>query len=93
MQFRHKTKRMTWDVFEKRYNDLILEVTGTTIDNLKNAISNTNIKDIISTIPTEMQKEWSDYLDWVETLYDKNKEVVLGRLGELNRSEGTIKWI
>lgn len=93
MQFRHKTKRMTWGVFGKRYNDLILEVTGTTIDNLKNAISNTNIKDIISTIPTEMQKEWSDYLDWVETLYDENKEVVLGRLDELNRSEGTIKWI
>lgn len=93
MQFRYKTKRMTWEVFRKRYDKLILKVMNTTINNLKNAISNTNIKDIISTIPTEMQKEWSDYLDWVETLYDENKEVVLGRLDELNRSEGSIKWI
>lgn len=93
MQFRHKTKRMTWDVFKKRYNDLISEVTESTINNLKDAIRNTNIKDIISTIPTEMQKEWSDYLDWVEILYNKNKEVVLNRLNDLNMNGGSLKWI
>lgn len=93
MQFRYKTKRMTWEVFKRRYNDLIYKVTESTINNLKNAISNTNIKDIMSTIPIEMQQEWSDYLDWVEILYDENKEVVLDRLNDLNRSEGIIKWI
>lgn len=93
MQFRHKTKRMTWEVFERRYNDLISEVTESTINNLKDAIINTNINDIISTIPTEMQKEWSDYLDLVETLYDENKEVVLNRLYNLNTNGGSLKWI
>lgn len=93
MQFRHKTKRMTWDVFEKRYNDLILEVTDTTVNNLKDSIRNTDIKDIISTIPTEMQCKWSDYLEWVETLYYKNKEVVLNRLNDLNANGGSLKWI
>lgn len=93
MQFRYKTKRMTWEVFKKRYNDLISEVTESIINNLRYAIRHTNIKDIISTIPTEMQKEWSDYLDWVETLYDENKEVVLNRLYNLNTNGGSLKWI
>lgn len=93
MQFRYKTKRMTWEVFKKRYGDLISEVTESTINNLKSAIRNTNIKNIISTIPTEMQKEWSDYLGWIEMLFNKNKEVVLNRLNDLNRSGGSIKWI
>lgn len=93
MQFRHKTKRMTWDVFEKRYNGLISEVTESTINNLKDAIRNTNIEDIIVTIPTEMQKEWSDYLEWVETLYYKNKEVVLNRLNDLSKNGGLVRWI
>lgn len=93
MQFRYKTKRMTWEVFKRRYNDLISEITENTINNLKNAISNTNIKDIMSTIPIEMQQEWSDYLNWVEILYNKNKEVVLGRLNDLNMNGGSLKWI
>lgn len=93
MQFRYKTKRMTWDVFKKRYNGLISEVIESTINNLKDAIRNTNIEDIISTIPTEMQKEWSDYLNWVVIMYNTNKKVVLDRLDNLNRSEGTMKWI
>lgn len=93
MQFRYKTKRMTWEVFKRRYNDLISEITESTVNNLKGAIRNTNIRDIMSTIPIEMQQEWSDYLNWVEILYNKNKEVVLNRLNDLNRSEGTIEWI
>ena len=40
-----------------------------------------------------MQKEWSDYLDWVEILYNKNKEVVLNRLNDLNMNGGSLKWI
>lgn len=93
MQFRYKTKRMTWDVFEKRYNDLISKVTDTTINNLINAIRGTNIRDITITIPIEMREEWSDYLDWVGVLYNRNKEVVLNGLDKLNRNGGSIKWI
>lgn len=40
-----------------------------------------------------MQKEWSDYLDWVEILYNKNKEVVLNKLNDLNMNGGSLKWI
>lgn len=93
MQFRYKTKRMTWEVFAKRYDNLILQVTDNTVNNLKDSIRNTDIKDIISTIPTEMQCKWSDYLAWVETLYYRNKEVVLNELDKLNRNGGSIKWI
>lgn len=95
MQFRYKTKRMTWEVFVKRYDNLILQVTDNTINQLKDAISHTQIKNIISTVPTEMQQEWSDYLDWVGILYNKNKEVVFNRLDNLGRNKGggSIKWI
>ena len=93
MQFRYKTKRMTWEVFKRRYNDLISEITESTVNNLKDAIRNTNIRDIMSTIPIEMQQEWSDYLNWVEILYNKNKEVVLNRLNDLNMNGGYLKWI
>lgn len=93
MQFRYKTKRMTWNVFEKRYNDLILEVTEDTINDLKNSIKRTNIKEIIDTIPIEMQNEWSYYLYWIEKLYNKNREVVLERLSKLSEKGGSMKWI
>lgn len=93
MQFRYKTKRMTWEVFNRRYNDLISKVTDTTINNLINAIRGTNIRDITITIPIEMREEWSDYLDWVGVLYNRNKEVVLNGLDKLNRNGGSIKWI
>lgn len=93
MQFRYKTKRMTWEVFEKRYNYLILQVAENTINNLKIAIENTNIEDIVNTIPIEMQCKWSDYLNWVKILYAMNKKVVLNRLNDLNTNGGSLKWI
>lgn len=93
MQFRYKTKRMTWEVFNRRYNDLISKVTDTTINNIINAIRGTNIRDITITIPIEMREEWSDYLDWVGVLYNRNKEVVLNGLDKLNRNGDSIKWI
>lgn len=93
MQFRYKTKRMTWEVFTKRYSNLILKVTEDAINDLKNSIKRTNIKEIIDTIPIEMQNEWPDYLYWVETLYGENKEVVLNRLNDLNTNGGSLKWI
>lgn len=93
MQFRYKTKRMTWEVFRKRYDKLILKVMNTTINNLINAIKSTKIEDIINTIPIEMQQEWLDYLNWVEILYNKNKEIVLNRLNDLNANGGSLKWI
>ena len=93
MQFRYKTKRMTWEVFRKRYDKLILKVMNTTINNLINAIKSTKIEDIINTIPIEMQQEWLDYLNWVEILYNKNREIVLNRLNDLNANGGSLKWI
>lgn len=93
MQFRYKTKRMTWEVFVKRYDNLILQVTDNKINQLKDAISHTQIKNIISTVPTEMQQEWSDYLNWVEKLYNKNKETVLNRLDKLDKGGGSLEWI
>lgn len=93
MQFRYKTKRMTWEVFRKRYDKLILKVMNTTINNLINAIKSIKIEDIINTIPIEMQQEWLDYLNWVEILYNKNREIVLNRLNDLNANGGSLKWI
>lgn len=93
MQFRYKIKRMTWEVFRKRYDKLILKVMNTTINNLINAIKSTKIEDIINTIPIEMQQEWLDYLNWVEILYNKNREIVLNRLNDLDANGGSLKWI